>query len=80
MAAGRMVALLFGLIAIGLGANGVRVGKVLTKAIRPPWPGYFFRNKEPVAFWMTVGLWIALGTFIVAAVLLPNVFGRIIRR
>jgi hypothetical protein len=80
MAAGRVVALLFGTIAIGLGANGVRVGKVLTKTIRPPWPGYFFRKKEPVAFWITICLWIALGTFIVASVLLPNVFNRIFGR
>jgi hypothetical protein len=74
MAAGRVISLLFGLIAIALGVNGVCIGKVLTKTIRPPWPAYFFRDKEPVAFWMTACLWIAVGAFIVAAVLLPKGF------
>jgi drug/metabolite transporter (DMT)-like permease len=37
-------------------------------------PPYFFRDKEPVAFWMTACLWIAVGVFIVAAVLLPKGF------
>ena len=74
MTAGRVVAVLFGLIAIGFGINGARIGKVLTKTIRPPWPGHFFRDKEPVAFWMTVCLWLALGAFILTAVLLHKVF------
>jgi hypothetical protein len=74
MAAGRVIAILFGLIAVGLGVNGARIGKVLTKTIRPPWPGYFFRDKEPVAFWMMVCLWIALGAFILAVVLVPKGF------
>jgi hypothetical protein len=71
---GRAIGLLFGLIAITLGVNGVRIGKVLTKTIRPPWPGYFFREKEPVAFWITVCLWISVGAFIVAVVVLPKGF------
>jgi hypothetical protein len=73
VSAGRVIAIVLGLIVIGLGINGVRIGKVLVKTARPPWPGYFHREKEPVAFWITVGLWIGLGAFIVSAVLLAKV-------
>ena len=57
---------------IGLGVNGVRIGKVLVRTVRPPWPGHFYREKEPLAFWITVCLWIALGTFIVSTVLVTK--------
>ena len=66
-----MVALLLGLLVIAIGVNGVRVGKVLARSIRAP--AYFFREREPVAFWVVVCLWIALGAFIVTVVLLRNV-------
>lgn len=69
MSAGRVI----GIIIIGLGVNGIRIGKVLIRSVRPPWPGYFFREKEPLTFWITACLWIALGTFIVSAVLLTRV-------
>jgi hypothetical protein len=72
MAADRVIGLLLGLVAIAFGVNGVRIGKVLTKTMRAPWPGYFFRDKEPVAFWMTVGIWIGVGILIFAAVLIPK--------
>lgn len=65
-----IIALLFGIIMICLGVNGVRIGKVLTKAgWRTSWPAYFHRDKEPAAFWITVCIWIALGTFIIGAAL-----------
>ena len=75
MFAGRVIAIVLGIIVIGLGVNGVRLGKVLVRTVRPPWPGYFYREKEPLAFWITVCLWITLGTFIVSAVLLAKVPG-----
>jgi hypothetical protein len=68
MTADRVIGLLLGLLVIGLGVNGVRIGKVFVKSIRTP--AYFSRDKEPVAFWMTVCLWITLGALVVAAVLL----------
>jgi len=72
VSAGRAIALVFGLTVMGLGFSAVRIGKVRTKTVRPPWPGYFYREKEPVAFWMTVFLWIALGAFIVVTVFLAK--------
>ena len=71
MTADRVIALVLGLLAISIGVNGVRIGTVLTKSIRAP--AYFSRDSEPVAFWIVVCLWIALGTFIVAVVLLRKV-------
>jgi hypothetical protein len=73
MTAGRYIALLLGFVVIAFGVNGIRVGKVVVRSVRPPWPGYFHRDKEPVAFWTTVSLWICLGTFIVAGVLVSRV-------
>ena len=35
---------------IGIGVNGVRIGKVLVRSVRPPWPGHFYREQEPLAF------------------------------
>jgi hypothetical protein len=74
MSAGRLIALLIGLTILAIGLNGIRVGKVLVRSVRPPWPGYFLREKEPIAFWVTVCLWIALGTFVVAASILQKAF------
>jgi hypothetical protein len=73
VSADRIIAILLGVMMIGFGVNGLRIGKVLTKTVRPPWPGYTYRDKEPVAFWVTVCIWIALGTLGITIVLLTKV-------
>jgi hypothetical protein len=67
VATDRLIALLLGLLVIGIGVNGIRIGKVLVKSVRAP--AYFSRRKEPVAFWLMVSGWIGFGTFIVCTVL-----------
>ena len=73
MGADRVIGLLIGLIMIGLGVNGVFLGKVLTRRGRGRRPTYFFRDKEPAWFWITVCLWIGVGSFVAAVVLFPKV-------
>jgi hypothetical protein len=72
VSAGRVIAIVLGVLVIGLGVNGVRIGKVVVRTVRPPWPGYLYRDKEPMAFWIVVSLWITLGTFIITGVLLAK--------
>ena len=71
MTAGHVIALLLGLLVLGLGVNGIRIGKVLTKSVRAS-PAYFFRDKNPIFFWIHVVVWIALGIFMIACVLFPK--------
>jgi len=71
MTAGRVIGLLLGLLALGLGVNGIRIGKVLTKSIWT-FPAYLSRQKNPIFFWIHVVIWIALGIFVIACVLSPK--------
>jgi hypothetical protein len=73
MSADRAIGLLIGFIMIGLGVNGVLFGKVLTRRGRGSRPTYFSRDKEPIWFWITVCLWIGVGSFVAAVVLFPKV-------
>jgi hypothetical protein len=60
----RSVAVLAGIVFIGLGVRGIVTGKVLIRG------GTISRAKEPRWFWLEVSVWVGGGAFMLLTALL----------